>query len=353
MLLAASCYAILSGIAPVGEGDPLRVTWEAPAGCPSEDDVRARVDALLGGSQTAASGAGMVVDARARVMSDGTWSVSLQLASEDGARIRTIPGGRDCAEAAEAAAVVIAIAIDPEAAARIAAQPTAEDSAEDGLSGPAVPEPAPEATEAEAPTEVLPEPESEPEPAPSPEAAAPEEAAPKARRIGPVRGVAGVVGGLAYGELPGVAGVLGLDGGIALPRARVTASASYWPRRRVEVGSADIDFRQWSVALRGCPVFRVRPVLEVLACGGLEIGQTIVRTRGVVGGATDPDALWIAWLAQPALVVLPLSWLGVRIGAELFGPVLRATYSVAPVGDVWTPPPVGIRGLVAVEARFP
>jgi hypothetical protein len=346
MLLVASAVAILSGIAAAEPAAPLRVTWSAPADCPSEASVRARVDALLHASADAALGAGMAVDARARAVDDGTWLVELDLTSAGARRRRSIPGGRDCKEAAEAAAVVIAIAIDPEAASRVADAPdevaTPDPESTAIPEAPSVPEPDP------APQEAPAEPDPTPRPLLSPRA----DAAPKLPAASPLRGVLGVFGAVGFGHMPAPAAAIGIEGGIALPRVRVTASGLWWFRHRESFGSAAIDFRQWSTAVRACPVFEVHRYVEILACGGVEIGQTIVRTSGLRGGE-EPAPLWLAWLVQPALVIVPRPWLGVRVAPEVFGPFWLTAYDVAPIGEVFRVRPVGIRGVLALEARFP
>ncbi|MEM7153307.1 MAG: hypothetical protein AAF799_10730 [Myxococcota bacterium] len=355
-MLAAAIVAVGTSLATApapSSAAPLRVAWDAPSSCPSASVVRGRIDALLAGSD---AGAGLEVQARAHRLEDQTWTVEVEISGEDGQRRRTIPGGLDCTEAAEAAAVVIAISIDPQAGAGRIPPPPSQ----------AVPAPPPEA-------EPEPEPEpaaaqTEPEPAPSLVPSELPEADPGGSDSGglsgsadaarrdppgpPLRGLVGVFGGFGFGNLPTVAGTSGLEAGLALPRVRVTAAGQYWFRSAAIVPGATVDFRQWSVALRACPVFPVAARFELLACAGVEAGQTVVRAEGT-DQAAPPNQPWIAWLVQPGVVLLPVPWLGLRASTELYGPFILASYRLAPAGEVFAPSPVGVRAVFAIEVRFP
>jgi hypothetical protein len=281
----------------------------------------------------------MRVLGRAYRADDGTWTVDIELSTETGVRRRTVPRGRDCAEVSEAAAVIVAIAIDPQAAERVESPPEEET---------VIPE-APAEPEAE--PELDPEPEPEPESAPEAEAEAlPVPQRPRLR--GRMQGMLGVVGGVGYGGLPGVAGTLGGEIGLLLPRVRVVASGSHWFRKRERVGDGTIDFSQWTVGLRAGPVFRVLPLLELMVLAGIEAGQTQIRTSDLAE-AQSPNDAWVAWVVQPALAVVPLRWLAVRVGVEAFGPFFRTSYGVRGQGEIFQATPVGVRGVLALEARFP
>lgn len=363
LVLGWALTAALLGPAAV-PADDFALKWEAPAECPSRATLRERIASLVGGEREQRRGLGLQVLGRAKKVDDGTWTVEIELSTPEGTWHRTVPHGRDCAEAAEAAAVIVAIAIDPRAAERIETsedlQPVVPD-APDSPGEPTIagPEPSPtppgtEPTEPGQPAESEPPPDRPPEPATpvSPEEPTPTPAGtPRPRDR--MRGMAAVLGGLGYGALPGVTGAVGGELGLLWPRLRVTASGSWWFRRRETAGSATIDFQQWTVAVRTCPVFGVRPRIEVMICAGLEGGQTLVRSEGLAQ-ATNPDDPWVAWLLQPALAVPATRWLALRAGVEAFGPLMRRNaYHVRGFGEVFRPTAVGVRGVVAIEARFP
>ena len=107
MLALLSAWAVLAGPPEPG----LSVQWDAPAGCPDGAAVRARVVRLVG--EEAARKARLT--ARAAVRAEGgRWALELELAGETGAGRRSLSAGR-CEELAGAAALVIAIAVDPRA----------------------------------------------------------------------------------------------------------------------------------------------------------------------------------------------------------------------------------------------
>jgi len=99
----------------------LRLEWQAPAACPDGEAVRARVVDLVGAD--AASRAGLTAQAAVRSQAGG-WAMTLVLVREGGQDRRTL-ADRDCSALAEAAALVIAVAIDPQA---VAGGPVPEDS---------------------------------------------------------------------------------------------------------------------------------------------------------------------------------------------------------------------------------
>ena len=319
---------------------PLDFRWDGPPACPSPAVVRAQIDALLDATPGSSRGEGMQVHARAHRDSDGTWTATTQLSTPAGELTRTIPGGLDCAEVAHAVAVIVAITIDP--AARTAA-------------------PGPASTEGDPPPVPLPEVSlvpptepTEPDPTTTPRPESHNSADMPARRTVPIplHGIAGAQVAVGWGHLPGVSGSLGVHAGIVLPRARFTATGQYWFRRDQPVRSGGVEFRQWSIAVRGCPVFPVRSRVDLLACGGLELGQTTVRTRGIASTA-NPTDLWAAWLLHAGVLIQPRRRLAIRLGPELFGPFRPIEYSVQPVGTVFKTSVVAVRGLITVEARFP
>lgn len=341
------------------EPEAFSVSWDAPAGCPPQSAIRSRIETLVGGPLAGERGAGMGMRGRAEENADGTWTAVLELSSPDGVRERTIPNARDCAEAAEAVAVIVAIAVDPSAAERLAAaEEQTQAQAEAAVVAPPELVPTPQAaTEATAPPE---EEAAEAAADGSGRQAKPEPARDSLLETTPpppqeelrLRGVVGVLGGVGTGNTPGVPGVLGVEGGVALRRLRATVAGQYWFRQTADVENASVDYRQWSIALRSGPVLAFSPRLEVLVTGGVEAGQTIVRTRGL-DDADDPNDPWIAWLVQPALTYLPRPWLGLRLGVETFGPFVRAAYRVRnPDREVFRPSVVGVRGLLGVEVRI-
>jgi hypothetical protein len=92
---------------------PLRLGWDAPAGCPAVDDVRAAVEAMLGGAASARDATD--VTAQGRVTEEaGGYRLRVDVQTRDGSEVKTIDAA-SCATLADAYAVVVAFAIDPRA----------------------------------------------------------------------------------------------------------------------------------------------------------------------------------------------------------------------------------------------
>jgi hypothetical protein len=87
---------------------PLELEWRAPSGCPGRAEIESRVAARLG--PRSASPAPLRASARIEPSTDG---YRLQLQTDQGQRSLT---ARDCHELAAAAALILALLIDPEAA---------------------------------------------------------------------------------------------------------------------------------------------------------------------------------------------------------------------------------------------
>ncbi len=104
--------------------DRLALKWTAPAGCPAAAEVKAEVDRLLGASRVQPAKA---IDVSGAVSRDerGTWHVRLETPAGGTTRAREIHGA-SCRAVTDAAALVLALMIDPEA---VAAAPSASGSA--------------------------------------------------------------------------------------------------------------------------------------------------------------------------------------------------------------------------------
>lgn len=126
---------LLSGPARADAG--VALAWSAPAGCPSQDDVLAETRRLLGGRIAA----GTAVTARADVALAGTSDYRLRIAIGPGTteRAREVHAPT-CAELGDAAALLLALAIDPIA---VASAPPGASLRADRDAPPPPPAPAP------------------------------------------------------------------------------------------------------------------------------------------------------------------------------------------------------------------
>lgn len=294
--------------------------WDAPAGCPSQDEVTANVERTLERPLADIDGRHISVIARARPGTDG-WDLKVWTVTLDQTQERTLKT-KDCATAAEAAAVFAAMAIDP--------PPDAE------------PEPAAE-------PESTPEPEFTPEPEPEPPP--PQEPEPDHPRL---EFHLGAHAGPSWGSTPGVAGLAGLMLTARRKRFRAELDVRYGftqEARYVDQPSVGAALQQAFVVVRGCGLVRPEAKLQVPLCGGVEAGALIGRGQGVERARTDS----IPWLAAQARGGV-LGWVHPRVAlslaAEPFVALYRPAFRISPVGVLWRPRAAGVRGLAGVEIRL-
>lgn len=369
MLGAVSVWAAL-----VGPPEPgLVVQWEAPAGCPDAAAVRARVVRLVG---EAAAGAARLT-ARAAVRAEGgRWALDLELSGETGTGRRALAAAR-CDELAGAAALVIAIAVDPRAA---LAGPAA--AAWEGPDVPGVEDRSQETGE-DGGSGVVPLP-----PAPEGEAPGVGEAQADGAADGPPVGGAGRGAPPVEVALEDRTGETGREGQVRRDRSRVriglraTAGIGFariLPRPgatvgltlsaagrgwRVELGGVYLPpvpggtaaigglFQLGAAELRGCPAPAWRRI-EVPLCAGLQIGGMQGRGRG--SGLTRTDtarALWLAATLGAALAWRPRERVALWVQADAIVAILRPSFVTVGGMTVHEAARAGGQALVGVEVRL-
>ncbi|MEZ4447845.1 MAG: hypothetical protein R3B09_00110 [Nannocystaceae bacterium] len=346
-----STFAALVVLA-LGSGGAVHLEWDAPAGCPSAAEVSAQIDAHLAGTPR---GDGSVEASAKVTRRGGAYVLELRSVVRDQPGARTLRG-RECGSLARAAALVVALAVDPSLGERqgddegapVDAGVDVDADADAPLAG---------AGEASVPAE----PEAaatEPE-VTDPEVVAPTTAPPSNDRRGRLRDrfALRLLGGAEVGALPGVGGLVGASIGHVWPRARVELTGVYLPPRRVAVpyegavGSA--TFQLGAAGARGCGQV-VRGRFEVPLCAGIEAGVLDIVTADF-----RPDgsrrAPWVAGSAGATLVVRALRVLGVVVAAELVVPFTRPTTIVGSDTSevVHRPAPVTGRFAAGIELRFP
>lgn len=121
---AVLSLAVLGNACPVHASEPgtFIFSWQAPASCPSREDLSAAIARLLGGDIRVPQGGD--IRARAVVAHGQTWSVAIEteLAGRPGQR--SIEAA-SCQDLADATALIIALMIDPDAVAAHATPPKA------------------------------------------------------------------------------------------------------------------------------------------------------------------------------------------------------------------------------------
>jgi hypothetical protein len=267
------------------------LSWSAPDGCPDEAAFRKDIEALLGRSLDSAFA--RWVDAKVSVRREAKRFV-LELSGDGsgGTFARTLEDA-SCEAIAEAAALIVAIAIDP------------------SLMDPGAVDPPPP-----------PPPPPPPAPPPPVEYVEPVESEPRSP----------LPFGLPWPRL-GVSLFGGIDeqvrGGARFAVAifwaylRFEADTSYWfPRDRVSLIAA---------GARVCPTLPW--VVELSVCGGIDLGQQ-----------RPQRAFWGAGVGAIAIAWAPIDLIALRVSGELVLSVFRP--------EIDRPALVGGRGIAGIEFRF-
>jgi hypothetical protein len=308
--------AFAAAIAPSrarGDDAGVRLTWTAPSSCPDGASVHARLVAALAEPRPA----GMLAVIATVDETGGTFRAHVDVVAPGGARSTRELTSASCDTLADAVALIGALA----------------------MSSPLPPAPPPRA-EARSTT-------------PTATATRTAVAPPRNRRP---HLVLGATGGPALGVLPGVMGELGLRIGARwrLARLGVHARVAVPVTDTLDAADAQVRYGLWSVAVEGCAVIPPRAWIDVPMCGAIEAGQISGRARGA--GVVDARVARRPWLAVglgPGLVLRPHPRVGLRLDASLVVPIVRATFAVDGVPDVFRPGAVGGRATLGVEVEFP
>jgi hypothetical protein len=317
----------LLGPTPEARTRGYELEWESPPECPTRDEVEGAIDRRLGTLPPNPRG---VVHARAHIEVDSKGRYGLELVLDDGDRKLDSPR---CDELADAAALIVAIAVNPDAA---LADP-----------GPVVP----------APVSL--------EPAPAPEPAV--DVTPTATRT---RTAATrpwfylrLAGAFGYGPVPAPAGGISFAFGLSGRHYRTELEGTYWPARAIESrsnASVGGSFRMGTALARGCGVVGgprdSSPgfVVAVPLCGGLEIGAISGEGQGSLD-ANAETGVYLAARVGPQLAVHPPRGRGVGlfVSAEATFPIVQPTFVTAPSGVVYEPLPAGFVAALGVAWQIP
>jgi hypothetical protein len=305
---AAAILAMVAATAGAARADDppaAPITWVAPDGeCPAPDAVIAEIEGLLGEVDWSAwpdLGASIVVSRGVATAGDGGWTVVVR--TDDPAGERELSGAT-CAEVASAAALVVALTVDPDAI--------------------GAPEPPPDPTPAPAPRV----------PPSGPRVVSPAQPEP----VGATRSAASgagvdwsVRGDLVsdIGGLPGFVPGVGLAVAARIGAYRAELGGMYWFERFEPVDGRDGvggDLSMWAGVVRGC-----RAVWTLDLCAGVEIGRLAGTGVGVDQARTDTGK-WVAPVAGLGRRFQGSDLFGVYVGGELGAPLSRARFNVTPMG---------------------
>ncbi|WAS90763.1 hypothetical protein [Nannocystis punicea] len=321
-------------LAPAAPDELLR--WEAPAACPGRGALERAVVADLGRPLTAGDAEAVTARATARRRPDRRWELELILEPRDAAPVaRTVVAER-CELLVDAAALMIAVAIDPDLLA----------------------EPAPAAAPLARPVDDIPlaVPVVRDSPAAPPLARPPSTdlARPVGRPAPALRGTLAVAAGLDVGALPRPAPGFVVRLGFLARRVRAEVGAGHWLEQSVRVAGTGTggDLRLTAAQLLACPRLALRRV-EFPLCAGLELGAMRGRGVGVVTPTVD-RVVWLAVLADARVQWVPVPRLALGLQLGLAAPLLAARFRLrGEDGDLHRAAPVAFRGAFAIELRFP
>lgn len=337
--LAAFGVLLGSARARAQSNERVTLTWQAPAGCPSADDVRARVRELAG----AASAAGSQLRAEATVMRgpDGRFHLKLIVHADETTGERHIDG-RSCEDLAGAAAVNLVLLL--ESSQPSAANRAAPPNHREGDAAVAAPD---SSQPAAARAQNIADPESDEPQAPAAPPAPQSESSPRTWRALLQLPLASV----SFGPLPQPSFGFALGAGIRLGGWTLLAEAGAWlqqtlPAAAREGVSADVD--RVDASLRTCHTFPSGS-FELAPCIRVSLRHIWVRGSGAHVSARTEEATWIA-PGIGAQVGLPLGdWLRLVAGLDAQLETSRPRISIDGVGEVDQLSPASVTFAVGTE----
>lgn len=327
--------ALVLALASLGSAPAVELRWHAPASCPDRDAAIATIDALLQG-HTPADGETFTADVT--IEADGD-RFRARVALGEGER--TLEAAT-CREAADAALLIVAMAVDP----RIGAPPEEPPPEE-----PTLPEPTPA------------EPTRVPEPAVAPDArtSAPTSGNTEAiastsrstRRRTPLHALLRASAGVGFGGPPKASGVVAIGVALAGPRFRVELDGDLWTPKRSNDPNRErgIQVIGWTIGVRGCGSPLARK-LEIPICAGLRTGAL----RGKGTGAVEPSPKSTRWILASAGFGI-WGWIRPRFALALDVEALVSlgspVFKLDPGEFSYRAPPAGIRAIFGPLVRLP
>jgi hypothetical protein len=337
----AHVFAVLMATMPAMADDsrPVILTWSGPGDCPSGERVVARVQQLL----SRAKRVGRPLVAEATIAAERT-GYRLDLSTEHGEkRLRRTVHAEACEELADAAALILALWIDP-------ALLTEETRGEPTTppSGPTRP-----VTEQDRVAEQnRSEGAAEPTTRPSAPTRAPHRADPSARRLH-WRVIAGPV--VDFGSLPTLAPGLEIGGGVELARLAVTLSSQWFPYSRRQIAEEPPrggTFSLLTAMARAC--YQPLERFALAGCAGGELG--VLRAEGYGTVVEEEQSIFWASVGPGFEVIFPVSGkVSVRGAGDVLFALRRPNFLLENVGSerVYEPRAASLRLALGLLLRFP
>jgi hypothetical protein len=324
------------GQGPAADSDPsFSFVWAVPAGCPERAEVLRRAERLIGHRLSRAAGAQPIeLDATVRSLPNAAWQLSVSSGSRNEAT-RAVSAG-SCDELADAMALLIALSLDPDYAARSGSAPI---SAGQGpfVDGPASPEAAP------APAVTV------PPRAPSP-AVAVVPSADEARSAGAAPRIRVALGALAavwVGRLPGAAAGGVLRAALFREMLVLNTELGLFPAQRVTVpgGSADLSL----ITLGGSLGYALFEGL-LTPYAGLELDR--LHGDGTAVETSASGSIWLLGVDAGLRVAFPVRALvRVVLDAHVSALAQQARFHFDPDSEVFRPFQLGAQLGLGAEIR--
>lgn len=327
-MLSLACFAwVLTFESAATAQDEERLSYDAPGEvCPTSDAVRARLDELL---RAAPAGELPPIVSSIQISAEGDGYVATIVMREEAYEDRRALADVDCAVLADAAVFVVAVALYPGVT-------------REGTAPLVAPDPTVASTAVADATAEPPRPGSEP--------VTPE---PTGERV--MLGSVWLAVHASYGVLPGVAVGGELGGSIAFEHLRIDLAARGLPFVGARFGGSPLlggDIAQVVGLVRARGVAAPVPNLELAAGGGIEAGAAL----GTGVGISDPrsaSAPWVAIEGVLGIAWVPSSFVALFLEIEALVPIVRPVFTVAGIGVLYRPEPVGGALRLALELRIP
>lgn len=329
------------------EGEPLSLAWVAPETCPTRAEVVARVHAHLGDPSLSLPRTSPTVFARVTEVATG-YALELEWTLADASESRHVEAAT-CEELARAAALVIALAIDPNARLATTQAPSAEGERSTDGGGPAA-RPSPPDGSPAIPADAIP-PATRPPTTPPPKATAPEapgttpnpRRAPRAWSGG---ATAVLEGGLEVGALPEPA--VGVGSGVEVWRGPIALGlvVRWFGVAEAENAAGRGHFSEGMLAVLPCATQRWTR-FGLSECVTTEL--TATYARGIEVDSPDTRLAWNMRLGAGVRGHLAVGrGLRLGVGAWMLAVPARPPYTLGGM-ELFQPEPVQARVLAGIE----
>ena len=309
-----SAVGSIAAVARAEAAGAVDVSWSAPPdrGCPSEAEVRASVERVVGNTATR-EGPKVRASAHVEQVGEERFRVKLETRTGDVAGTRVLEE-RSCRALSDAVVVILGWMVSPDAGSGEAQKPA-----------------------------------SETEPEPPPVAAEP--------RRAPWRPTFGMLALVDGGSLPSAA--LGVTARLGLARDwfRFGAYATWFPEREYATAlidqttvqtTAGASLSLFAAGVEACLVFAPTPLF---ACAAAELEHVWGRGFGV-DEPSSGSATWPAFTPDAGVTLLLVGRLSLQIRGGPVVPLVRPTFGLDGVGEVYQPAVVGLRAGAGFFAVF-